>query len=66
MAVGNQRWESRPYRADMTLGARSRSATRASPPEGDGGGGGEGLIGQSQGNAAIERASGGAGSMPEL
>ena len=61
MAVGDQRWGSRPYRADRALGARSRSATRAPPSEGDDGGGGEGLIGQSRGNAAIDKASGGAG-----
>ena len=45
----------------QALGARSRSATRAAPSEGDDGGGGEGPIGQSRGKVAINRASGGAG-----
>ena len=61
MTVGDRRWGSRSHRAEQALGARSRSATRAFPPEGDGGGGGESFIGLSRGNAAIDRASGGAG-----
>ena len=63
MAVGDQRWRSRPYRADQALGARARarSATRASLSEGDDGydaDDGEGLMGQLRGNVAIDRASG--------
>ena len=61
MTVGDKRWGSRPYRADQALGARPSSATRASPPEGDDGDDGEGLIGQSRGNVAIDKPSGGAG-----
>jgi len=61
MAAGDQRWGSRPYRADHTLGARPRSATRAYLAEGDDGDGGEGLMGQSRGNVAIDKAPGGAG-----
>ena len=61
MTVGDRRWGSRPYRVDQTPGARTRSATRAYLPEGDDGDGGEGLMGLSRGNAAEDRASGGAG-----
>ena len=61
MAVSDQRWGSRQYRADQALGARTRSAMRAFYPEGDNGHGGEGLMGQSRGNATVHRASGGAG-----
>ena len=59
--VGDQRRGSRPYRADQALGARTRPSPWASHPEGDDGdGGGEGLMGQSRRNVAIDRASDGA------
>ena len=61
MAVSDQRWGSRQYRADQALGARTRSAMRVFYPEGDNGDGGEGLTGQSRVNVAIDRASGGEG-----
>ena len=63
MTVADRHWGSRPCRADRTLGARTRSAMRAFFLEGDGGGGGEGPMEQSRGNVAIDRASGGAGTI---
>ena len=57
MKVRDQRFGSKPHRADQALGARSRSATRAFPPEGDDGDSGEGPIGQSRGNVAMDRVS---------
>ena len=59
--LAKERWGSRPYRADQALGERNRSAPRTSLSEGDDGHGGECLMGQSQYNVAIGRASGNAG-----
>ena len=63
MTVVDRRWGSRPCSTGQTRYWGHGLDQRREPPlpEDDDGGGGEGLMGQSRGNVAIDRASGGAG-----